>query len=170
MQKAQQKCVLRPELLKIRGSGKGKLPLCAGGSVCSARGVHGEQHVPDLCAWICGCAMALIWPCWAGAEVSPPAFIHDPPMLPICCGCCTAPAGPFFLFFFPFFLWLSCRNASAAFWSRATNTSMSSRVQFRICCEDRNPRDQCKVSLGYAQLGAQIPGPAVFPGRMHTSE
>lgn len=45
----------------------------------------------------------------------------------------SAPAGPFFPFFFPFFRWFSCLKASAAFCSRATNHSMSSRAQLRIC-------------------------------------
>lgn len=46
----------------------------------------------------------------------------------------TPSAGAFFPFFFPFLRWFSCLNASAAFCSRATNHSMSSRAQLRICC------------------------------------
>lgn len=48
------------------------------------------------------------------------------------------PAGPFFLFFLLLLRWLSCEKASAAFCSRATKTSMSSRAQLRICWGDRN--------------------------------
>lgn len=44
------------------------------------------------------------------------------------------PAGPFFLFFLLLLRWLSWEKASAAFCSRATKISMSSRAQLRICC------------------------------------
>ncbi|XP_041907072.1 LOW QUALITY PROTEIN: meiotic recombination protein DLH1-like [Corvus kubaryi] len=54
----------------------------------------------------------------------------------------TAPAGPFFLFCLPFFPWLSCRNASAAVWSQAMNTGMSSGVQFSTNFK----RQQCGIN------------------------
>lgn len=127
-----------------------------------------ERQTPSVCQRLCDLCQRCPWtaappklPCldlWLchsihlallGRELRCPARLQlCPPVLPVCCSCCTVPAGPFFLFFFPFFLWLSCRYASAAFWSRATNTSMSSRVQFRICCEDRNPRDQHESEPG----------------------
>ncbi|XP_068859315.1 uncharacterized protein [Aphelocoma coerulescens] len=55
--------------------------------------------------------------------------------------CCPAPAGPSFLFCLPFFPWLSCRNASAAVWSRAMNTWMSSGVQLST-----NFKRQCGIN------------------------
>lgn len=44
------------------------------------------------------------------------------------------PPGPFFLPFLDFFLLESSLKASAAFWSRVTKCSISSRTWFRICC------------------------------------
>lgn len=156
MPKAQQKWVLRPELQKIRGSGKGQLLLCARGSLCSTRGAQGAVAPPELVCldlWLCH---LLGWE--LKCPPPPPPRLHPcPPVLPVCSSCCTAPAGPFFLFFFPFFLWLSCRNASAAFWSRATNNSISSRVQFRICCEDRNPKDRGESKPGLRTAGSPNP-------------
>lgn len=43
------------------------------------------------------------------------------------------PAGPFFLFFLLLLRWLSWEKASAAFCSRDTKISMSSRAQLSIC-------------------------------------
>lgn len=140
VQKAQQKWVLRPGLLKMRGSGKGKLPLCTRGSVLCQR-CPWRAAPPELLGldpWLCrGIDPALL-----GRELRYPPCLHPcPSVLPVCSGCCTAPAGAFFWLCLSFLLQLSCGNASAAFWSRVRSTGMSSGVQLRICCEDRSPRD-----------------------------
>lgn len=67
-----------------------------------------------------------------------------------------APAGPFLPFFFPFFRWFSCLKASAAFCSRATNHSISSRAQLRICWGQRGSG----VSLRHSPLPRPAAGMA----------
>lgn len=52
-----------------------------------------------------------------------------------------SPPGLFFLLFLVFFLRESSPNASAAFCSLVTKNSMSSRMWFRICCQNKSQRN-----------------------------
>lgn len=74
-------------------------------------GTADQRHLPSWCSWrwVHGRAAASAWPCRAASRGLLPTFIPGSPFV------VAVPAGPFFLFFFPFFLWLSCLNASAAF-------------------------------------------------------
>lgn len=56
------------------------------------------------------------------------------------------PLSPPGLFFLLFFLRESSPNASAAFCSLVTKNSMSSRMWFRICCQNKSQKD-CGFAL-----------------------
>lgn len=125
-------------------------------------------ELSQRCPWSSGpsraavpVSVAVLWngsnPAGLGAEVNP--HPHPcPPVLPVS-SLLHCPCWPFLLLLPPFLPLAELWERLCSLLEPRKKPWMSSRVQFRICCEDRNPRERGESEPRLGKAGSHNPRP-----------